>query len=572
MRVLKKVPPPKREKKIDDFYVLDIETRGLSPRPENFIFGIIYNKEGYTLLKSPKEAINEISKRKYRNKKIFAHNGEFDFSGIFGNIILNVDNSAVFNGKFIMAKYMNTTLCDSMNILPTSVKKLGDMLGLPKLDIEDEYLKGDGKIKVTEKMIEYCKRDCEIVHTSLSNIFNMVGSIKLTLASLSIYYFRKDFLEHDIVYNQLNDEFFKSYYGGRNEAFYIGEVKADVYDINSLYPHIMTVTRFPDFKNLRKYVNVQNRYALNIIKRKEGLFFGTVFHPESYVGYLPKKAQSGKLLFPHGRYKGHFNFNELRFAIEHGGVEIVECEYLIYSSAIESPFISYINELYGLRLKTENGFLKYLYKLFMNALYGKFAMRKKYKTTYYHQIPYDDIMMLKSKNEYYELKLFSAKRDDCYLITENKHADKSYFSIATVASYITSAARVELLKGILANKENLYYCDTDSIFVSMGAVKGIKIGSSLGEWKKEDKTVTEIRGLKNYSTKEDGKKIKGVSKRAIEIAPYVFKIEKYYKTKESIRRGKNTGEIYIQKKTITNKYEKRIVNKDGTTRALHIIE
>jgi hypothetical protein len=570
MRVLHPLPERKKRDYSKDFYVIDIETKnGLSPKPDNFVFGVIYGRDVTMVMRSVDEFYKELSKRKYRNKKIFAHNGEFDFSGIFGNIILNVDNSSIFNGKFISAKYNDVTLCDSFNVLPTSVKKLGELIGLEKLDTPDEFLQGDD-IKITPLMIDYCIRDCEIVFNSLLNVFEMVGGIRITIASLSMYYFRKDFLDKPIIYNELNDQFFDSYYGGRTEAFKIGKCKGKVFDINSLYPYIMTITPFPDTKNLKKYDRISVGHFHYLLKRKEGIFKGKIFHRKTHLGYIPyKDEKSGKLLFPTGYFNVAVNFNELRFAIEQGVVEIISVDYVICASKMKSPFINYVNQIYSLRLKTENEFLKYFYKLVMNSLYGRFGMRKKYQSTYYDQIPYELISELKQNFEYYELKLFSHKRNDCYLVTENKKNEKMFFSIPSIASYITSAARVELLRGLLSNQKSVLYCDTDSIFIE-GEPQEIKIGDKLGEWKKEEKTVIEVRGLKNYSIRDnDGmekKIIKGVNKRSVEISPYVFEVEKYYKTKESIRRQKETGEKYIAKKKVTNKYDKREVLKDGKTK------
>lgn len=574
MRVLHPLTEKKKGDLKKQFFVIDIETKnGLSPKPDNFIFGVIYGDNFINVLYTIDDFYKELSKRKYRAKKVFAHNGEFDYSGIFGNIILNVDNAAIFNGKFISAKYNNVTLCDSMNVLPTSVKKLGELLGIEKLDTPEEFLQGDD-IKVTPLMIEYCKRDCEIVYNSLLNVFEMVGGIRITIASLSMYYFRKDFLKKPLVYNDLNDEFYKSYYGGRTEAFKIGKVEANVYDINSLYPYVMTKIKFPDFKNLRKYDNINTKYALYLIKSKEGLFKGRILHKYNDIGLLPFKCiKSGKLLFPIGEFDTCINFIELRFALSSGLVEIISVEYVICSAPIKSPFIDYIHTNYGLRLKTENEFLKFFYKLLMNSLYGRFGMKKKYTTTYYDTIPYDEIFELKRNFEYYELKLFSHKRNDCYLVTENKKAEKMFFSIPSIASYITSAARMELLKGILSNKESIVYCDTDSVFLE-DKPKEIEIGNELGQWKLEDKKVIEVRGLKNYSVRGkygvEIKIIKGVNKKSIEINNFHFQVEKFYKTKESIRREKETGEKYISEKIITNKYDKRIVNPDGSTNPIKL--
>src|SRR5690606_37551605 len=134
------------------------------------------------------------------------------------------------------AKFNGITFGDSMNIYPASVKKIGELIGLPKYEnskISTENLTPDN---IQDQDIIYCIRDCEIVFTALRRIFEMTGSIKLTLPSLSMYDFRTNYLQNKLFYSELIDDFFESYYGGRCEAFRIGKVNASVFDVNSLYP------------------------------------------------------------------------------------------------------------------------------------------------------------------------------------------------------------------------------------------------------------------------------------------------------------------------------------------------
>jgi hypothetical protein len=203
-------------------------------------------------------------------------------------------------------------------------------------------------------------------------------------------------------------------------------------------------------------------------------------------------------------------------------------------------------------------------------------MREKYENTYYEEIPHHQINFLKDQGKYFDLKIFSAKREDCFLETENDQAKKSYFCIPSISSYITSYARVKLLNALIENEQNnVVYCDTDSVFVDKGSNCIGEMGNELGEWKLEDKIVTDIRGLKNYSYIEDGKEmdaIKGVSKRSIQVAPNHFKVEKYYKTKQALRQNKVTGSIYTQEKKLKNVYTKRIVLNGGKTLPLKLNE
>lgn len=585
MRILKKVFLKVNIEKIKyNFFVFDTETTCLEPQPKNFVFGVLYGFSFHKVIYSVEDFKTEFQKPMYRNKTIFAHNAEFDLLTIYGNIYKNLDNAAIFNGKFISCEKDNVTFADSMNIYPTSVKNIGKMIDLEKLDnfkISGEQLE---KTNITEQDINYCKRDCEIVFKALLRIFENIGCIKLTLPSLSMINFRSNYLEKDLYFSKLVDEFFQSYYGGRTEAFFIGQVNGKVYDINSMYPYVMKTMKFPDIQGLKKEFNVTVKFLLYCLKHYEGLAKVQVKHKSSFFGYLPCKTKVNnfeKLVFPVGTFETTVNFNELRFAYESGIIEILKVHYVVYSNPVESPFKQFIEDNYQLRVKSTNDLDRLIYKLIMNSLYGKFGQKEKYKTTYYKNIPYDLIREHQDKNKFCEVKTFNKNRLDCYLITENPSQKNSYYAIPTYASYITSEARLLLLKNLLVNEKNsVLYCDTDSIFI--GNPDGLFCGSvsdSLGDFKLECKTITQIRGLKNYTYQDENGKIfdviKGISKNSRQsVDPLsgqtTFTTRKYYKTKQAIQQDKEAGQGYQIKKVLKNDYDKRLVLPSGHTLPLSL--
>jgi len=573
MRVLRPITNKKKTDEIkNNFFVFDIETTKLEPMQKNFVFGVIYGNNFVKVIKSVEEFQAEFKKKKYSKKFLFAHNAEFDLLGIYGNIYQNLDNSAVFNGKFISAKINDSTFGDSLNIFPMSVAKIGDTIGLKKLDNDKVKNEGLSKKNITEEDIEYCIRDCEIVYTALLRMFEKVGTIKLTIASLSMFDFRNKFLGDNLLYSELNDEFFESYYGGRTEAFIMGDVDCDVYDINSLYPYAMSNMVFPDIKNLKKETMVDVKYFKYCLIRYEGLARVKVRHKEIYFGFLPYKSE--RLLFPVGEFWTTCNFNELRFAFEKGVIEFIEVDYIVYGNAIDTPFRDFIITHYQERLNSVSELDKLIEKLKMNSLYGRFAMREKFTTTYYEQLPFEIIEELQKFEKYYELKVFSAERNDCFLVTENEKMKNSFFAIPTFSSYITSQARIILLTALLENENNrVAYCDTDSIFLEKDFVGDV--GIKLGQFKKENKKVIEIRGLKNYTKVENGlieEVIKGVSKRSVKTGDNEYEIQTYLKTKEALRRNKEAGQSNLKTKKLTFEYNKREVINGIETKPLKIFE
>lgn len=568
------------------FYVFDTETTCLEPMAKNFVFGVVFGYKYKRVIYTVEDFQQEFTKKRYQGKFVFAHNAEFDLTTIYGNIYKNLDHSAIFNGGFIQAKKDKVIFADSMNLFSRmSVAKIGSMLNLDKMVNIKVKSEGLTKENLTDEDILYCETDCKIIWIALRRLFESVGNIKTTLPSLAIFDFRKNYLKNDIYINSRVYDFYDSYYGGRCEAFFIGKVNSDVYDINSMYPYSMKNTIFPDPSHLKKIENPGLKGLMKYLKLYEGLAKIKVKHKDHFLGFLPVKIkidQSEKLIFPVGIFETIVNFNELRFALDYDIIEILDCEYMIYGNRIKSPFIDYVNDLYDKKEKAKDILSRTMFKLRLNALYGKFGQKTKYITTYYEDFPLNEVKKLKEENKYFQIKPFNLKRKDCFLITENDKPEHGFFSIPLFSSYITSEARIYLLKHLLLNLNNdLVYCDTDSIFLNNEFI-GL-IGNDLGEFKKEEKKVIEIQGLKNYVYENTNGQIfrvlKGVNRFAkkeditnemetFNAKPEVYNIKKYYKTLQALRHNKQAGQSFTMIKVIKRKYNKRRIDISGKTKPL----
>lgn len=586
---MKTLFPARRGKKLlDDFFVFDTETGDtlengdvkwkLDARPESFIFGCVFGKGYKKVIRSVKEFQSEFQHPRYKGKKVFAHNAEYDLNAIFGNIY-QFDNEAIFNGRFICATNGNCTFADSLNIYKASVADIGEKLGYPKLKLgEDDYVSKGG---YTQKDIEYCMRDCEIVWFALVKIFEEAGAIKITQASLSLTLFRQRYLTMPIAHDPESTAFFwDSYLGGRCEAFYIGNVQAQVIDVNSTYPSVMLESYFPDPGKITFEENVKLSRAKIIMAGFEGCIYATVIHKKSWIGFLPVK-QDQKLIFPVGTFSGCWNFNEFKFALDAGMIEVKHIERIVYAPRIESPFKYYVENLYRQRFATDDPLEIERIKIFMNSLYGKFGSRKKEQNIYLPDWRASAKLIKEhQKNRtFIDLMLFNADRDDAFLIVKSKMdmgANAMSYSIPCFASYITSGARVKLLKKGLELYEkgmNPVYCDTDSWFYNSDKI--LPDEKQLGGWKLEGKIVTAIHGLKNYEfedkkTGEKKRKLKGVPKNAKQISERKFEFLSMVRTKESFRRNIDSGIFEKKQKVLNLKYEKREVKKDGSTEPIQL--
>lgn len=583
MRVLKRLRPKKLLQ--NDFYVFDTETGTnknnriewqLEGRPEKFIFGCIVGKNFRKVLFSVDEFKAEFLHSRYKNKKVFAHNAEYDLNVLYGNIF-ELDPKAIFNGKFICATNGNCVFADSLNIYKTSVKELSKMLGMDKIGMNDGYTVSDWyDEKIKAKDINACFVDCEIVYESLVRVFEDAGDIKITQASLSMTYYRRFHQPYDIEHNENNAFFFDSYYGGRTECFKIGKTYASVIDVNSMYPDRMKNILFPDTRKLKVSEKMPvNHFLKNILYKYEGCIYCTVIHKKTKYGFLPYKS-NGKLLFPFGRLTGCWNFNEIRFALDHNAIIIQSITRVVFAPAMFSPFKYFVDFLYHKRFETNNELEIYRIKIFMNSLYGKFAQRITEETIYIPDLTKAITMVRELQKQGILLKIqpFNAERNDCFLILKATKKIDISFCIPSFASYITSAARIVLLQKLIELQDKRpVYCDTDSIFFEINDGT-VKTGSRLGEWKIENKIVTEIKGLKNYVYVENNVekiRLKGVPKKAEKIAENTYKYFNLVKSKEAIRRGLIPGILTERKKVITGKYDKRIVFETGETELFEII-
>lgn len=567
-----------------DFFVFDTETGTIDrdgnikyqfgARPEKLLFGVVYSENYCKVLQTPKDFQNEFLHSRYKNKTVYAHNAEYDLTAVYDNIY-KFDPDAIFNGKFICASNGVCTFADSYNLLQGSVKEIGAMLGLNKEQLGDQNL--ISHVSRLHKDVHYCRRDCEIVYIALKRMFENCEP-KLTIGSLSLTMFRRNFLVEPIRVNpELCDLFFMAYYGGRTEVFRKGKCYADVFDINSAYPYAGVMAKLPDPQNLERTFDSNKIMQIINDESFEGMITATVLYPACHIPILPIHYDD-KLIFPTGKFSGAWTLIEFRYAIKTHKIKIVELGFAVYSRGIESPIKEFMLHYYNERQKSNDLFHRYTLKLFMNNLTGKFAQRIKSKSVY--------VENPKDIGKQMQLR----KIDECEIIEVNDGCFIQYeipervvkHSIACFAAYITAFTRIHLHKFMNQKPHVILYCDTDSIFAESFAPKNLS--DKLGGWKKENYKVTRIHAPKDYEVQKElladdtlklfkrTKKIKGVKKGSRQISDNVFEVLRMIKTKESFKLKDKipAGTFKKMNKVLTRNYTKRKVKKSGETIAIQL--
>lgn len=491
---------------------------------------------------------------------IYVHNFEFDMRKIpelFNGKKIIWKRSLFINGKVATLKCKKYTIHDSFKILPESLAKLSGKKGFNvehgKLSLWDavqekypnQYSNAVDfldRCNVDDKLfLEYLGYDVISLYEVLQKVIELSGLDErefvkcVSTASLSRYLYKNGYkgkqfrayanvnktdyqmlCSYNWTNNQLVENFIRdSYCGGRVEVFTpILNCKGYHYDVNSLYPYVMSMQ--PEYPigtpDYTEDSTLAKHHYENWKRNRIGLGFvnATVFIPMQNIPPLPVKK--GKLCFPCGTVYGTWTYEELEYAEKECNVKILEYHAACHFEKTYPVFRDFISTFYRMKedaTKDGNVALRTLAKLIMNVGYGYTGMTRD-KTTlddYDNINNYDNIIFADAELGYIEVP-----------------ADvKSEYIQVQIASYVTSRARLVLLKALKDVERRggiVYYCDTDSVVSSIPFDDAIVDGAKLGFWDCEKEP---IRGIflkpKVYTETviEDGKhvdniKFKGVSK------------------------------------------------------------
>lgn len=397
--------------------------------------------------------------------------------------------------------------------IPTNVKNYGDMVGMVKLDLNPLFW--DDKI-----VMEYCARDTDIItevfHQWLDFIrINQLGRFSFTVASQSFTAYRHRFL-HKKIYIHRHDWLTalerKCYHGGRCDIFYQGTIKDEtIYnlDINSMYPFMMKENKMPV-------------KAIKVLKLPSMLTVRAYLLKYCVIGWCAidtdepayNVVMNNRLCFPTGRFTTYLTDPEIRYAVKHNHLRSV-----YYLAVYEKDYIfsEYVDFMHNLKTQYEregNKVYRYISKLFMNSLYGKFGQKidVHYFTDNLSEAEYSHETVVDSDTNivYKELRLGFQRK------VFQEGAGDAYNSFVAISAHVTGLSRMHLWKLIRkAGDKNVYYCDTDSIFVNSRGYKnlyGSEIGDRIGQLSVKGKsTNVTIHGAKDYCFNNEST-IKGVKK------------------------------------------------------------
>ncbi len=464
--------------------------------------------------------------------------------------------------------------------------------------IDNGYLMYFDMKNYTEK---YCILDAKIAHEiakkHLEHASGVINNSKFDVrtcptaagSALKIFQqvFLKDTLWESPAQQQIKER--EAFKGGRTEVFKKQwRSKAPKYlyyfDRNSSYPASMREVMPVEFLRSFPYVPKMKLVSHWLYKAKV-MYKGELTHifkdfksDPNWIPNILERAPSGDIIASKKTDYIYLWGCELQEAQRNNCVLDIK-EVNEYRG--ETVFKEYAEYFYNERLKVKktNPSKAEFYKLLMNSLYGKFGQQIK---------PSWDICSDESQVN----KILSGPRsklldfdfiDDFMVIkyTDGRKDDRSVGSLVRFASYITALARTalsEIMRDV--GHENVYYCDTDSIFTSKKPSAALLSQTELGKWKQETNKKTgnicdiiaadflapksymyEIDTKKDNTEKDLTKKAKGHRESDITIADFDIVINggvATIKNPTMFRRALTGVSIDEQDRSLSTVYNKRV--------------
>jgi hypothetical protein len=510
----------------------------------------------------------------YEKKRLYiiCHNMAYDYAILKIDSYLSSRNieikMRVISPVFII-KASNIMFLSSTNFFNESLKELGITFGLSKMESPDFETVSDKELRI------YNKRDTEVLVNVMKFYIQFLkdkdlGCFKPTIAGQAMTAFRHRFMRTKLLihtYSEVLEMERGSYRGGRNETFRFDK-NNDVYelDVNSMYPFVMKENLFPTIPihSIPIY-----EPSLDDLKNciSKGLFVLADCNLDLKKPVIATKRD--KLLFPVGKIKQIITSPEIEYILNNTDCgEIIKVNRMVCYRQ-EKIFDEYVDFFYSLRQNTTNETIQYMCKKFLNSLYGKFGQKKPCETvlvTDEHLRQFWFKLMEDGNTFKIDTKIRIG--DELYYI-EKPSGDYSKDSIPIIASAVTSYARIVLFRLMnIAGKENVFYCDTDSLFVNKTGYENLsKSGEidnkQLGKMKYKKCAIAKMYGNKDYEF--DGKiKIKGIKKDAIKQLDGRY-IQKQFQTKNSkYIKGIPDGIVRVEyiTKQLKREYDKGIVVDD----------
>ena len=352
------------------------------------------------------------------------------------------------------------------------------------LDQYNEYKASfNGYWNLRQEVTKYCENDCRVLYLVIDKFSKLIlssYSVNIhnypTLSSIAYRIFKTLFLKEkfkmqvgnrkklvpmsDIpVVAEHNYEIVKQAFFGGHCDMYIptNPVGTNIYcyDVNSLYPFVMQQFEFPT-KFIGKFegdVRVKDPQLWNDTL---GFYHVKVYCPKSIIHPILPVKVNGITVFPTGEWTGLYFSEEIKNA-EKFGYKFDILGGIAFTKS--DLFSKYINKLYHVKCSTPRDDPMYgISKLLLNSLYGRFGLNPSLPDTIF--VKADQIVKLAKLN--IEIDFGNYKLASSFGMLPLSIAGESNVGIAAA---VTAYARIHMSQFKNNPNFNLYYSDTDSIYI-----------------------------------------------------------------------------------------------------------
>ena len=397
-----------------------------------------------------------------------------------------------------------------------------------------------------QNLIKYLLQDLISTAFVIKNFLIMMDSVEisnkfiLTIGSLSIACMLKYLCVFNIlINNNINCHLYfrRAYFGGRvyclkpafNCESFVSSMKQGqihCYDVNSLYAYCMMINNFPIGKYI--YYKSLNNTTIKTMLEKETLFICTA--------KLKKNNNNIKLNTMFTRVKNINNIEIITlkpvdiwydricsidlYEMILNGYDIVNIEDIFVWEKKAKIFEQYVYDFYNKRLEFKINYnnIQYIYKLILNASYGKFGQKVNKRRR---------MIRIKNNNTVNNKFIYSFNFYKYEII--DAYCDQNVDFPIEIAIFITAYTRKYMnfifnKLNVFNNSDYLYYSDTDSFFVNDDGKKILEqnqliCSKTIGKLKHEysmdfalfispktyylescEKTIKKAKGIKSIST------------------------------------------------------------------------
>lgn len=449
-----------------------------------FLWGVYLDDGSYREFEDTRELIDYIADFP---GILYAHNGgKFDYH-FLRDAIESDSPISVIAGRVAKAQIGRCEIRDSLNLFSgTKLSDFKDKNRASKLEIDYRKMRKSVRHKHMDEIRTYLKADCVSLFGIVSEFIELYG-LNFTQAGSAMKYWQKNHAPKDSAGRgflpQSSASYFERfrpfYFGGRVQCFESGHKfeAFKVIDINSAYPRAM----------MERHPYEPSPHALSALPKNESLIPQSLIELDAVsYGALPlRSAKDGSLYFPDDSDSGkvrRYTITGWEFiaGLETNTLRPVKV-HAVYLFGESISFAEYVEKFYKMRKdakargdKAQDVFAK----IFLNALYGKFAANPENYNEFVLSDP-DTLAYSKWIDSGFEDRgLWGGRKMLTRPVPESR---RRYYNIVTAAS-ITGWVRAYLWRSLLKCGGPLY-CDTDSI--AARSVEGLDLGAELGQWKLE---------------------------------------------------------------------------------------